>query len=99
MGANIYLRGSLLPIHWQRFSPFLRDFPTKKGLQLPNEIKFDKIISFVMVGCHFQPQKSKNIKIFGYPKIFQTFQNTMSRLLFMRGSSATAQMEDFRISF
>ena len=67
MGANIYLRGSLLPIHWQRFSPFLRDFSTKKGLQLPNEIenmslRSDKIISFV-VGCHFQPQKSKNIKI------------------------------------
>ena len=85
------------------FSPFLRDFSPKKGSQSPSEIgnmpfQSDKIISF-RIGSHFQPQKSKNIKNFSYPKIFQNLKTTISRLLFMPGSSATAQIIGFRVSF
>ena len=60
-------------------------------------IQSDIIISFE-IGCHFQPQKSKNIKNFSYPKIFEDLKTTISRLLLMPGGSATAQTKVFRIS-
>ena len=73
----------------------------KKTLQPPSEIghtpfQTDKILSFGM-GNHFQPQKSKNIKTFSNPKIFRKFKTTISRLLFMPGSSATAQIKGYCI--
>ena len=77
------------------FSLFLGEILTKKGSQTSNE---KKIISFA-IGSHFQPQKSKNKKIFAYPKIFQKFQTTISRLLFMPGTSAVTQIKGFCISF
>ena len=60
-------------------------------------IQSDIFISFG-IACHFQPQKSKNIKNFSYPKIFKDLKTTISRLLLMPGGSASAQTKGFRIS-
>ena len=75
----------------------------KKGSQPPNEIEnmllgFDETVYFA-IGCHFQLEKCKNMKFFSYPKIFSKFETTISRLLFMAGTSATAQIKGFPISF
>ena len=85
------------------FSPFLGEIFTKKGSKPPNEIEnmplqSDKSNYFVL-RCHFQPQKSKNIKNFSYPKIFQNLKATISWLLFTPECSATAKIKGFRISF